>query len=139
MSTNWAKPLPIDRANNPLQAFPAACSAIGVTARDAGAATSSVTNLTENTTIIEVTAAGSTGFIKWTTAALTASVISDATLGPNYDNVIPANSYRRFVVPRLIQSRDQVSSVTGLNLSEGLFNAVATKTAGVGSILIGQY
>lgn len=136
MGINYAKQLPMDRSGNVQQGLPPAASAIGTTSREAGATASSVTGLTVNTTAIEVAAIGSTGFIKWTTQALTASVVSGVG-GANYDNVIPKDTYRRFVVPRLVRAQDDASStIAGLNTGEGLFNAVATMTAGVGSILL---
>lgn len=148
MGLDYAKPLARDRSGNGLQEYPAACSAIGVTVTE-NAAASSVMNLTANTTTIEVAAVNNAAFIRWTTKTFTnasGSVISAAGTA-NFDHVIPKDTYRRFVVPRLTQaipnwsesSTGGAPSIVGLNTAEGLFNAVATKSAGNGSVLLTEY
>lgn len=103
------------------------------------AVVSSVTNLNPNTTVIEVTATAAAAALKWTTATATASVITAAGTA-NCDAVVAPNTTRMFVVPRNTQALSSgYSSIVGLNVQEGLYNAVAIKTTQIGSVLLTQY
>lgn len=101
---------------------------------------SSVTLLNANCTAIEVLAQGAPAAIRWsngnnTTAS--SSVITAAGIAA-YDNVIPSGQLVRFVVPRSAQALAP-TSVVGLNIQEQLFSGVATKSMGIGSVLVSQY
>lgn len=138
---DYAKPIPIGRNQVPHFDSPPAASAIGSLHRENGS-TSSVTAFHANATVIEVAAGTTPATIRWAVNQET-SVVSAAS-GANFDHVIGTNEVRRFVIPRLttgIQSSNSqgLPSVTGLNVSEGLFPAVATKSNGVGSVLLTQY
>lgn len=139
MAVNYSKPLPQDRNNAVMTNSPPQHVALAATTRES-AATSSVTSLNANTTLVEVTAVGGAAVIKWGNNQAT-SVISAAS-GANYDNSIGANQTRLFVVPRFSQaiandSGIQNPSVVGLNTQEGLYSAVAT--IGIGSVLLTQF
>lgn len=104
--------------------------------------TSSVTALNPNTTVLEVAATGAAAAIRWTTQAnlaASSSVITAA--GTNgFDLMIPAGTVRQIVVPRNTQALSSgYSSVVGLNVLEGLYNAVAIKSTQIGSVLLTQY
>lgn len=109
--------------------------AIATTAYATGQ-TSSVITVNDNTTDLEVAAVGSTGYVKWISRGDNiASVISTSGTA-NFDVVIPAGTVRRLVIPRETAG---VGSIVGANIQNGLYNRVAWKTDGVGSILATQY
>ena len=146
MSQTYAKPIPVDRNGTALQEYPPVASAIAVLARD-NATTSSVTTLSPNTTVVEVAAVTAGAVVKWASSNVGSvqgvSVISAAGTA-NFDHFIPAGTYRKFVVPRLTagipNTNNQGSpSMVGLNVSEGLFGHIATKSTGVGSVLLTEY
>lgn len=108
------------------------------------ATVSSVITLTENTTVVEVTAQGVPAVIRWiATSDTEASVIGIAGGTSNYDHVVPVNSARRFVVP--IESQANVAtgatitSMVGANREFGLFRRVAWKSQGIGSVLMTEH
>lgn len=133
MSANYGKPLPVDRDGGKMVMSPPSASSLGSKMRE-NAATSSVMAFNDNTTVIEVTALGTAAGLKWATNQATS--VYTSILSENYDNIIPPNSTRIFVVPRLTQA---VNSIVGLNIQEGLFPAVALRSVGIGSVLVAQY
>lgn len=136
---NYAKQLPKDKNDNLLQEFAVPFPAIRTTAVD-NASTSSVTAVSSITTSLEIAAIGAPAAIKWTTQAnlsATSSVITAAGTA-NFDNVIPSGTVRRFVMPRNTAGLS-MGSVSGINVQEGLYNAVAAKSMGVGSVLLTEY
>lgn len=131
----YATPVPNDSAGNDIQGAAIPQPAI-VTITSENATASSVITLNDNTTDLEIAAVAVTGFVKWIGRSdTTASVIAAAGTA-NYDVVIPANTVRRLVVPRETMG---TSSIVGANIANGLYNRVAYKTAGIGSILTTQY
>lgn len=94
---------------------------------------SSVITFTDNTTVVGVTAVGSPVFVKWIGRTNTnPSVIVAAGATANFDDVIPANTTRIFPIPIEQQG---VSSIVGANIQHGLYNRIAWKTNGNGSII----
>lgn len=135
MSFPYANRIAQDKGGTPMQEFPAPVLAIQRFAPE-NAVTSSVVSLTDRTVQLEIAAIGAPAVIKWIpTTDTQASVISAAT-GANYDHVIPAGTYRRFVVPIETQG---TSSISGANVMNGLYRRVAWKTAGIGSVLSAEY
>lgn len=133
---NYANSLPRDESGEAMQEFPAPKLSVRRFVSE-NATTSSVITLSDQTSGLEIAAVGGTGFIKWVATSDTeASVISIAGGTANYDHVIPAGNVRRFVVPRETAA---ITSVAGVNISEGLYRRVAWKTGGVGSILAAEY
>lgn len=129
-------PQPIDRANNPMLQFPPAFVSQARYDNE-NATASSVMTLTDNTTVIEVTALGVSAVLKWIpTTDTTASVISAAGTA-NYDHVIPAGNLRRFVIP--IERALPAPSIQGINKAMGLYNRVAIKSTGIGSVLTSEF
>jgi hypothetical protein len=136
---NYARKLPKDKTDNVMQEFAVPFPAVRTTARD-NATTSSVTAVSSITTVIEVAAIAASAAIKWVTQAnltATSSVITAAGTA-DFDNIIPAGTVRRFVVPRASASLS-MGSVSGINVQEGLYNAVASKSTGIGSVLLTEY
>lgn len=133
MAVNYARPMAQDSNNIPFYPTHIPTSTLGSVNRE-NAAASSVTTLTDNTSIIEVTAVTTAAAIRWAINQAT-SVVTAAT-GANFDNIIPVNTTRTFVVPRRAAA---IPSIVGVNIKEGLFNNVATISTGTGSVLIAQY
>lgn len=136
MASRYATIIPNDAAGNPIQGAAVLQTAIVSTVSE-NATASSVITVTDNTTDLEIAAVGSTGFVKWIGRSdTTASVISSVGGQANFDVVIPAGTVRRLVIPR---ETIGTSSVVGANIQNGLYNRVAYKTGGPGSILATQY
>lgn len=131
----YATAITNDVNGNDIQGAAITQPAIAATAYE-NSGTSSVITLTDNTTDLEISAVGSTGFVKWISRGdTTASVINSAGTA-NYDVIIPAGTVRRLVVP--IETIG-TASLVGANIKNGLYNRVAFKTGGTGSILATQY
>jgi hypothetical protein len=135
----YAKIQAKDRTGETIVGVSVPFPAITTTAVENGA-TSSVTALNANTTVVEVAAVGAGAAIRWsnqTNLTATSSVFTAAGTAA-FDNFIPSGQVRLFVVPRSAQAIGP-SSVVGLNIQEGLYSGVAIKSAGVGSVLLTQY
>lgn len=141
MAVNYAKQLPQDRNNaimvNSLPPFPALQS----TLRESGAL-SSVSTLNANTTAVLVTAMTGGVAIRW--AANQNTSVFASVGGVAYDATLAPNESRLFAVPRQTAgtanwNANQNPSITGLNISEGLYGGIATRSLGVGSVLLTEY
>lgn len=131
----YANPVPNDVSGNDIQG--AAMLIPGLVAMTSENATvSSVITVNDNTTDLEVSAVGTTGFVKWIGRSDTTASVITAAGTANYDVVIPAGTLRRLVIPRETQG---TSSIVGANIANGLYNRYAIKSAGIGSILSVQY
>jgi hypothetical protein len=98
---------------------------------------SSVITFTDNTTVVEVAAVDAPVFIRWIpTTDTQASVIGVAGSTANYDDVIPKNTTRIFPIPAETQG---TASIVGANKQNGLYNRIAWKTGGIGSILAVEF
>lgn len=135
---NYAKPLPRDKNDTPLQGFPAAVPALASYDGE-NASTSSVMTLTQDTTAIEIAANGGPAVMKWITQTDTTASVISATSGANYDHVIAKDTIRRFVVPREVSSATGYGSVMGMNRQEGLYRRVAVKSTGISSVMSSEY
>lgn len=135
MSLPYSKPVASDRNTTPLATLPVPYVAIK-TDNSENNAVSSLISLDSNCTTIEVGAAGSGAVIKWIATTNTNPSVISAAATANFDNFIPANQVRRFVVPVEAQG---VSSVVGLQAQAGLYARVAVKSVGAASVLTTQY
>jgi hypothetical protein len=135
MASRYATVIPNDSAGNPIQGAAVFQPAI-VTNLSENATASSVITVNDNTTDLEVAAVGATGFIKWIGRGDTTASVVSSVGGANWDVVIPSGTVRRLVIPRETQG---TSSIVGANIANGLYNRVAWKTGGPGSILATQY
>lgn len=137
MSSQYAARLPVDAAGMSMQDYPAAKLANARYSTDA--TVSSVVTLTDNTTVVEVSAAGGSGVVvRWVPSTDTqASVVSSGATS-NFDHIVAANTVRRFVVP--IESYG-VTSIVGANVRNGLYKRIATKTILVpsSSVLLAEH
>lgn len=135
MSKNYAKTLPMDSGMNPIQGLPAPVLAVRRLTSE-NASTSSVITLNDNTTQIEVSAMGTAAVIKWIPTTDTQASVISASGTANFDHVIPPNTMRSFVVP---MERAGISSIAGANIMNGLYQRVAWKSVGVGSIMGSEF
>lgn len=131
------KPLGIDKNGI---AFVADASPIGPAKKQyvsENGTASSVLTLTDNTTVVGITAGGAPAFIKWiTTGDTQASVVAVAGSTANYDDVIPANTTRIFPIP---METAGTTSIVGANKANGLYNRMAWKSGGIASILAVEF
>lgn len=137
MSLNYAPPLAVDKFGTHLYNSPPNVPARANTVRE-NASTSSVTAVGADTTAIEVAAVGAGAAIRWSMQSnltATSSVITAAGTAA-YDNIIPAGTKQLFVIPRQAAG---VPSIVGANALNGLYNGVATKSLGVGSVLLAEF
>lgn len=142
MSINYARELPHDKAGESMQEFAAPYKANARYSTN-NATVSSVISLTDNTTTIEISAVGQSVAVRWIPASETAavspfaSVITTNGVTANFDHIVPANNYRRFVVP--VESAG-VSSVVGLGVQAGAYRRVAVMSAAaVSSIMVSEF
>jgi hypothetical protein len=141
MSQNYAAAIPSDREGHELQEFPAPYKA---NARYAtfNAIASSVITLNDNTTVVEVSAVGQSVAVRWIPASETAAVSPFASVlttvaGANFDHVVPANYWRRFVVPVETQG---VNSIVVIGVQAGTYRRVAVMSAAaVSSIMVSEF
>ena len=143
---NYAKMLPRDTGDAPMQEFPAAFPA-QTRYNVANTVTSSVISLNPNTTTIEVGSFGGQGVvIRWVPVTETASVapygsVVSSGLGANFDHYIPTGvgigEYRRFAVPKETAGSPtgQVGSVNGLYQRIAVINAGLTAS----SVLLSEF
>lgn len=98
---------------------------------------SSVMTFTDNTTVVEVGAVGAPVYVKWVARSdTTASVVAAAGSTANFDDYVPSNTTRVFPIPQEIQG---TSSIVGANIANGLYNRVAVKSGGIGSVITVEF
>lgn len=139
---NYSRGLAMGNNQIPFQNSPPPIKAVLQYLSENGTA-SSVITLTENTTAIEIAAQTQPVAMRWvrvTDAATAAtSVIAVAGASSNFDHIIPANTFRRFVVPIEVNNPQGYGSFVGANIENGLFRRVAYKTQGVASVMVNEY
>lgn len=140
MSKNYAAGHPMANNNYPVINAPAPYEAIAQYVNE-NATASSVISFTDNTTSIEIGTVGTAAVMRWVSAADSqASVVAIAGATANYDHLIPANTYRKFVLPIEVTNNAQgYSSMVGARVSNGLYARAAIKTQGIGSVLLTEY
>lgn len=141
MATNYSQRLPRDRNDVPMTESLPPFPAIQVNVRETGVA-SSVWALNANTTAVLVTAVNGGAAIKW--AGNQATSVFASVGGMSYDATLAPNESRLFSVPRSVMgtanwNATQAPSIVGLNISEGLFPAIAARSLGIGSVLLTEY
>lgn len=138
----YAKGLPIDVNTNPMQEYPPPFIS-QARYNSANGVASSVISLNPNTTSLEVGAVGGQGVvIRWVPVTETAGVspfasVVSSGLGANFDHQIPANTYRRFVIPKETIGQNTPGQVGSVN---GLYQRVAVINSGItpSSILVSE-
>jgi len=130
------KQLPRDGSSESMQEFAAPFKALANLTSD-NSTNSSVITLNDNCSTIEVYAGAAPAAIKWIATTDTGASVLTAPATANFDNIVPLNYYRRFAIP--IEAFVAQTSVVGLNKQYGLFNRIAVKSFGVGSVMLTQY
>lgn len=147
MTYQYINPIPHDKTGTALQDFPAPVRARTSVMMIENDVVSSVLLLDQNATHVEVNAVGGPIAIRWVAATETPTVsprgsVIASGLGANFDHMIPANSYRRFAIPKETGgvgpqgvANAGIGSVYGLYHRLGHVNGGATPA----SILVVQY
>lgn len=138
MSKSYAKSYGYGQDNYPKVGFPSPVKAQARYYTENSAGTSSVITLTDNTTQIEIGAAGASGVImRWVPVTETAGVAPNASVtATTFDHFVPAGEVREFVVPKETQG---VTSLVGVNVENGLYKRVAFMNTGIGSVFATEY
>lgn len=135
MAVRYATAQPVDIGGTPVQNSTIPQAAVATTVSENGIA-SSVITVTDNTTDLEIAAVGSPVFVKWIGRGDTTASVLIAAGTANFDAVIQTGTVRRLVIPI---ERQVAASIVGANIANGLYNRVAFRTGGMGSILATQY
>lgn len=137
MTDNYAAGTPVGKNGVPLFNSPAPYKAVARYFVENGSA-SSVITLSANTTAIEIAAPATDRAVlmRWVATSDTQASVTAL----NLDHVVPANTFRRFVVPVESQNASAgYGSMVGANIDKGLFRRVAVITAGPGSVITTEY
>ncbi len=139
MSKNYAIPLPTDGLMNTMQNYPSPKIANAQYASENGNI-SSVISLNANTTTIEIVAVTAPAVIKWIATGNTGASVVATVAGANFDHTVVIGESRRFVVPiETYPTASVLATQAGANLRNGLYQRVAIKTLGTGSVLLAEY
>ncbi len=135
---NYASPQPIDRYGNPMESdIPANVPALAATV--SGAIISSILTLDPRATRLEITTGNGAVALKW----FGSGVSSPSVTTSNFDNTLPANWSRHYVIPVSIQGIASAGSIVGgYGAQNGLYTQVAViplQTSAPSSIFIAQY
>lgn len=136
--SNYAKELPFDKQQTPLQGHSSPVKALA--RYGTFGAVSSVITMTADTTVIEIGASGGAGVVlRWVPTTDTQASVIGAGASQNYDNFIPADGWRRFVVP--IEKNVGTQSIQGMNPQNGLYQRYATIAVGTptSSVLASEF
>lgn len=110
---DYARPQPKDQAGRQVMSEQAASAAPAYATNVSGALLSSMIAIDGRSTILEVTTGAGPAGIKWWGSVIGSDNIHPSMTASNYDNAIPANSIRRFVIPQSVIGRATVGSVVG--------------------------
>ncbi len=142
---NYARGVPMGNNQMPASYIaPPAVAAIATTVKDTATTTSSIMVFNQNTTAIEVAATGGNAYIKWLSQSVVDSSVAGTSIlgtgaGANFDHVIPAASYRRFVIPINVNNAQGYSSQVGANRENGLYPNMAYIGTATSIIAVTQY
>lgn len=122
---NYASPQPIDRFGNGVESEQST-PGTAIATNNSGAMVSSIIALDGRATVLEViTGSGAVG-IKWFGSVMGSANINPSVTTTNYDNAVPANWIRRFVIPQSVMGTPTVSSIVGgFGSQNGLYTQVA--------------
>jgi len=136
--SNYAPRVALDKSGLPIQNAPPPTSILASFNRE-NASTSSVTLMGHDTTMLEIAAIGGPAAMRFIRTGDTQASIVSATSGANFAHVIASGTIRQFVLPIEVVGTSG-ASVQGINRGEGLYQRVATISAGaVSSVLLTQY
>lgn len=120
----YADPQPTDRFGNIVRTEQSS-SDIAYTQAVSGALLSSIVALDGRSTVLEVTTGNGPAGIKWWGSVIGSDNIHPSMTATNFDNAIPANSIRRFVIPQSVIGIAHIGSVIGgFGKQNGLYHQV---------------
>ena len=135
---NYAPQLGLDKNTHPIQNAPPPASVLAIRTRE-NASASSVISVTHDTTMIEIAAVGGPAGMRWVRTGDTTGSVVTAASGANYSHVVSTGTVRQFVIP-IEATGSGGASVQGVNRAEGLYQRVATISAGAASsVLLTEY
>ena len=135
---NYAPAMAASKNGIPIQNAPPPTSVLAIVNRE-NASASSVTLISHDTTMLEIAAVGGPAVMRWVRTGDTQASIVSAVSGANFAHVISTGTLRQFVIP-IEAAGSGSASVQGVNRAEGLYQRVATISAGaISSVLLTQY
>lgn len=128
----YADPQPIDRFGNIVRTEQSS-NDVAYTTNTSGALLSSIIALDGRATVLEVTTGNGPAGIKWWGSVI-GNNPNPSMLTTNYDNAIPANTVRRFVIPQSVIGVANIGSVVGgYGAMNGLYTQVTVMPLGAGA------
>ena len=122
---DYASPQPVDRFGNQVRPEQAAAQAPAYQTNVSGALLSSIITLDGRSTILEVTTGAGPAGLAWYGSVIGVNPRPSVTT-TTWDNAIPANTIRRFVIPQSVQGVAHVGSIVGgFGSQNGLYTQVA--------------
>lgn len=139
---NYATPQPIDRYSN-LVGSEQASATPALQVNVSGALVSSIIALDGRATVVEiVTANAGSALIKWFGSVIGANPTPSVTTAA-FDNAVPPNWIRRFVIPQSVAGVTSSGSIVGgFGSQNGLYTQLAVMNLQAGtptSIVVSQY
>jgi len=123
---NYARPQPQDRFGNQIGTEQASSAAPAYATNVSGALLSSIIALDNRATVLEVVTGNGPAGLKWFGSVIGSANIHPSITTTTYDNAIPPNSIRRFVIPQSVIGRAHIGSlVGGVGAQNGLYPQVA--------------
>lgn len=120
----YASPQPVDRYANQIKTEQSS-SAPAIRSDVSGALVSSIIALDGRATVLEVVSGNGAVALKWFGSVIGANPNPSVT-GTSFDNAIPANTIRRFVIPQSVTGVATIGSVVGgFGAQNGLYTQVA--------------
>lgn len=120
----YAEPQPVDRYGNPVRPEQSS-SDVALRTDVSGDNVSSMIALDGRATVLEVVTGNGPVGIKWFGSVIGANPHPSVT-AVNFDNAVPANSVRRFVIPQSVIGIGHIGSVIG---GYGKLNGLYTQVA----------
>lgn len=141
MAKDYAVAQPVDQYGNQVQ--PEQAAAVPALRNDtSGALVSSIIALDNRATVIEVVTGGGAVALKWFGSVIGANPNPSVT-ATAYDNGVPSNWIRRFVIPQSVAGISNIGSVVGgRGAQNGLYTQVAViplQASAPTSIFVSQY
>lgn len=122
----YATPQPVDRYGREVKPEQAASTAPALATNVSGALLSSIITLDGRATILEVTTGNGPAGLKWFGSVIGSDNINPSVTTTTWDNAIPPNSIRRFVIPQSTLGRAMAGSIVGgFGSQNGLYPQVA--------------
>lgn len=135
MAANYANAIPTDERGNPMQGLPPPVIASITTVMVTGQ--SSTMSFGPNTTDIEVAAPNSGVALKWISVGNTNASVFTAIGTSNFDHIIPAGGYRKFVLPK---ETGGIGGIAQAGSIHGLYQRAAfAPLSGTSSVLVTEY